>query len=102
VLKKRFAETARKTSFAANSTFTDNGNSIITQPSSLINQQSAFGYNEDGSRKVNPFGTTNVYQKHAMMGTPRGIEMAAKANLQHRLNLHFQNVRDSDVAFITT
>lgn len=48
-----------------NTTFSDIGASLMNMTAtSLMNQQSVFGYNKDGTRKVNPFGATNVYLKH--------------------------------------
>ena len=105
MLKKRFRDfSGRKKSSKgfSNPTLTDAAFNVLSKPASLINQQSVFGYNDDGTRKVNPFGSTNVYKKHEMLGTPRGVDKTSKADLQHRLNLHFQSVRDSDVAFLTT
>jgi len=67
VLKKRFKDDTlfgkkkQTAPYGKSTAFGDIGTAIMNKPVSLINQQSVFGYHEDGTRKVNPFGTTNVY-----------------------------------------
>jgi hypothetical protein len=81
----------------------DAGSNVLNQTLqtvSLIDQQETFGYNADGTRKTNPYGTTDIFRKYSKELEHK--DRPIKADLQPRLNKFFQNVNDSDVAYIVT
>ena len=57
MLKKRFKNLSAR-DCTKTSIMSSGGSSILNTPNqtSLMHQQSVFGYNEDGTRRVNPFG----------------------------------------------
>lgn len=57
MLKKRFKNLSVRNKTQA-SIMSSGGASILNSPNqtSLMHQQSVFGYNDDGTRRVNPFG----------------------------------------------